>query len=90
MSTILALFLWVVFGFIAGIIARAVLPGNHSMTYIQTIVLGIIGSLAGGFIVALFEGGDLLRPSGILMSILGAVLVLLFVGTSTRSRLPRV
>ena len=39
-----------VIGLVAGFIARAVVPGNDSMSVVATIVLGIVGSFIGGFI----------------------------------------
>ncbi len=71
----------VIIGLIAGFIARAVVPGDDSMSIGATIVLGIVGSFIGGFLAdALFrsEGEDAgFGPAGILGSILGAIVVLL-------------
>ena len=39
-----------VIGLVAGFIARALVPGNDSMSVAATIVLGIVGSFIGGFI----------------------------------------
>ena len=66
-------------GFIVGLIARAVLPGADSMGWIATTVLGVIGSVAGGFLGRVIkkpEAGASFHPAGILMSVVGAVLVL--------------
>lgn len=40
----------ILIGFIAGLVARAVLPGNQSMGFILTTVLGIAGSLIATYI----------------------------------------
>jgi uncharacterized membrane protein YeaQ/YmgE (transglycosylase-associated protein family) len=41
---------WVVWGLLVGLIARALLPGRQSIGLIWTIVLGVVGSAAGGFL----------------------------------------
>ncbi|MGK3144340.1 GlsB/YeaQ/YmgE family stress response membrane protein [Pantoea sp. C2G6] len=41
---------WVVFGLIAGIIARCIMPGKEHMGIFMTIILGVIGALIGGVI----------------------------------------
>ena len=41
---------WIIFGLIAGIIAKAIMPGKDPGGAIVTILLGIAGSLVGGFI----------------------------------------
>ena len=67
-------------GLIAGFIARAIIPGKQSMGILLTIVLGIVGSFVGGFLGFLLFGADpnggFLQPSGIIGSILGAIIVL--------------
>ena len=75
--TILGLIL---IGLIAGLLARAIIPGKQSMGILLTIVLGIVGSFVGGFLGFLLFGADpnggFLQPSGIIGSILGAIIVL--------------
>ena len=70
----------IIIGAIAGLIARAVIPGKQSMGILLTIVLGIVGSFVGGFLGFLIFGSDpnggFLQPSGIIGSILGAIIVL--------------
>jgi uncharacterized membrane protein YeaQ/YmgE (transglycosylase-associated protein family) len=69
-----------VVGLIAGFIARAVIPGKQSMGILLTIVLGIVGSFVGGFLGYLIFGSDpnggFFQASGIIGSILGAIIVL--------------
>ncbi|HYE75575.1 MAG TPA: hypothetical protein VEF04_19690, partial [Blastocatellia bacterium] len=67
---------WVLFGLIAGAIAKMVMPGRDPGGVLITMVLGIVGSLVGGFIGKTLLGygtvndaGDLSRP-GFLMSLL--------------------
>jgi uncharacterized membrane protein YeaQ/YmgE (transglycosylase-associated protein family) len=67
-------------GFVVGLIARAVLPGADHMGLIATMIVGILGSLLGGFIGGLIRKpaeGSQFHPAGFLMSIVGAVVLLL-------------
>jgi uncharacterized membrane protein YeaQ/YmgE (transglycosylase-associated protein family) len=41
---------WVIFGLIAGIIAKVIMPGNDPGGFIITALLGIAGAIVGGFI----------------------------------------
>lgn len=80
---------FIVIGLIAGLIARAILPGRQSMGLIATTLLGMVGSLVGGLIGSLFRrDGQLfdLHPTGILMSVVGAIIVLLLVGAAGKRR----
>lgn len=68
-------------GAIAGFLARALVPGRDPMSIPMTIGLGIVGSLIGGFLGYLLFGKDgdegALQPSGIIGSIVGAIIALL-------------
>lgn len=68
-----------VIGLVAGFIARALVPGRQSMSILQTILLGIVGSFVGGFLGRLIFGrGDgFIQPSSWIGSIIGAVIALL-------------
>jgi uncharacterized membrane protein YeaQ/YmgE (transglycosylase-associated protein family) len=70
----------IVVGLIAGFIARALVPGRDPMSIGQTLLLGIVGSFVGGFLGWLLFGHDLdegaLQASGIIGSIVGAIVVL--------------
>ena len=64
-------------GFVVGLIARAVM-GVEAGFWI-TVIIGVIGSIAGGLIARLFSkprDGSFFHPAGFFMSIIGAVLVL--------------
>jgi uncharacterized membrane protein YeaQ/YmgE (transglycosylase-associated protein family) len=80
----------IIVGAIAGFIARAVVPGPDPMGVVGTIVLGIIGSFVGGFLGYLIFHKDAsqgaLQPSGIIGSIIGAIVVLLVYRAATRGR----
>ena len=81
-------------GAIAGFIARAVVPGPDPMGVVGTIVLGIVGSLIGGFLGYVLFDKDVnkgaLQPSGIIGSIIGAVIALLIYRAITRHSRRRV
>lgn len=71
----------IVIGIVAGFIARALVPGNDSMSVAATMLLGIVGSFVGGFIGYVLTHNDAsdgaFQASGIIGSVLGAVLALL-------------
>ena len=79
---------WLLIGLVAGFIARALVPGRDAMGVLGTIVLGLVGSLIGGFIGDIFTKGDQdFSPSGLIGSIVGAVIALLiYRAMSGRSR----
>ena len=76
MGTIVGL---VIIGFFAGFIARALVPGKQSMTILQTILLGVIGSFVGGFLGRLLfhHGSGFVQTSSWIGSIIGAIIALL-------------
>lgn len=66
-------------GFIIGLIARAIMPGGQQMGFWMTSLVGIGGSFVGGLVARLFskpKEGQPVHPAGIIMSIVGAVIVL--------------
>jgi uncharacterized membrane protein YeaQ/YmgE (transglycosylase-associated protein family) len=69
---------WLIIGLIAGALARLVMPGRDPMGIIATIILGIVGSIIGGLVgMAIWgSGGNGFRPAGLILSILGAIVVL--------------
>lgn len=72
-----SILVWLLIGLVAGFIARAVVPGRDRMGIGGTIVLGLVGSLIGGFLGDLLVEGDQdFSPAGILGSILGAIIAL--------------
>jgi len=84
MVTLGAILSWAVFGLIAGAIARFLVPGRQAMGLLATMTVGIIGSLIGGGLTWLFTR-DPMEPAGWIMSIIGAVL-LLVIAESVQSR----
>jgi uncharacterized membrane protein YeaQ/YmgE (transglycosylase-associated protein family) len=70
--------LWsLIVGFFAGLCARAVMGSSH-MGLLMTTLLGIVGSVIGGFIASLiWKPRDArFHPAGFVFSILGAIIVL--------------
>ena len=76
---------WIIFGLIAGIIAKAIMPGRDPGGAIVTILLGIAGSIIGGFLGrALFgygrsTSGDISEPGTIMsmvFAVIGAIILL--------------
>jgi uncharacterized membrane protein YeaQ/YmgE (transglycosylase-associated protein family) len=72
---------FIVIGLIAGALARLLVPGKDSLGIGATIVLGMVGSLVGGFLGYIFfhhdKGNGLFQTSGLIGSVIGAVIALL-------------
>lgn len=67
---------WILFGLVAGVIAKLIMPGKDPGGFIVTILLGIAGALLGGFLgqaLGFYSEGE---AAGMLMSILGAIILL--------------
>ena len=81
---------WLLIGLLAGVIARAIVPGSDPMGWGGTLILGLVGSLIGGFLFSMLLDGDGregFSPAGLLGSIIGAVVALLiWRSMSSRSR----
>jgi uncharacterized membrane protein YeaQ/YmgE (transglycosylase-associated protein family) len=79
-----------VIGIVAGFLARLLVPGRDPMGFWATVLLGVIGSFIGGFLGYVLFGKDLdegaIQASGILGSVIGAVIALLIYRAITRSR----
>ena len=71
---------WLIIGLIAGALARLIMPGRDPMGIIATMLLGIVGSILGGLVSWALWGAETagtgFRPGGLILSILGAILVL--------------
>jgi uncharacterized membrane protein YeaQ/YmgE (transglycosylase-associated protein family) len=78
----------ILIGIVAGYLARLLVPGRDPLSFLQTVLLGIIGSFVGGFLGYLIFDRDLdeggFQPSGIIGSIIGAIIVLLIYNAATR------
>jgi uncharacterized membrane protein YeaQ/YmgE (transglycosylase-associated protein family) len=67
---------WLFFGLLAGLIAKALMPGRDPGGWIITTLLGIAGAALGGWtgrIFGLYREGE---PAGLIMAVVGAILLL--------------
>jgi uncharacterized membrane protein YeaQ/YmgE (transglycosylase-associated protein family) len=71
---------WIVLGLLAGLIAKALMPGGERLGLILTTLLGIAGALVGGFIATALDLGDPIDEffdlSTWIAAIAGALLIL--------------
>lgn len=69
---------WIIFGLIAGIAAKWIMPGNDSGGLIMTILLGIVGAVVGGYISTFFGMGqvDGFNLGSFFVAVIGALVVL--------------
>jgi len=66
-------------GLVVGALARLFVPGHQSLGMFMTSILGIVGSFVGGFVGSLVSPppeGSSFHPAGFVMSIIGAIIVL--------------
>ena len=84
----MGILLWVLFGLIAGAIARWLMPGKAAGGIIVTIILGIVGAVVGGFIGSKLGFGEVTEFNirSMLLAVGGGVLVLFIYGLLTRAR----
>lgn len=78
---------WIIFGLIAGAIAKAIMPGTQGGNWLITIILGIIGAFVGGAIGTYVLGwGDVtgFNFKSFLLAVGGALIVLWLYGMATR------
>ena len=83
---LLGIISWVIFGVVVGAIAKMIMPGNQNMGWLMTIILGIVGSMVGGFVAGLLgigQDGNMWDIGSIAISVLGALLVLFIYGKLT-------
>ncbi|WP_184730330.1 GlsB/YeaQ/YmgE family stress response membrane protein [Saccharopolyspora phatthalungensis] len=71
---------WIVFGLIAGVIAKFILPGRDPGGIIVTILIGIVGGLLGGWIATRIMGAAGVTGFNLMSfvwAIVGSVILLL-------------
>ena len=76
----------ILIGFVAGLLARALKPGNDKLNLLWTIVLGIGGALLAFFVgktVGWYGPGE---PAGFIASIIGAIVLLLIYGAMSKQK----
>ncbi|KFX70999.1 transglycosylase [Pseudomonas taeanensis MS-3] len=72
-------------GLIVGLIARFLKPGNDSMGWIMTILLGIGGAIAatyGGQALGIYQAG---QSAGFIGAVVGAIVLLILYGAIKKS-----
>lgn len=69
---------WIVIGLIAGLIAKAIMPGKDPGGFIATTLLGIVGAVIGGWVgqAAFSRGVEGLNFWSIFLAVVGALLCL--------------
>ncbi len=67
---------WIIIGLIAGALAKLIMPGDDPGGIIITIIIGMVGSVLGGFLAGLvgLGGGGLIWS--IIVAIIGAIILL--------------
>ena len=84
----MGLVLFILFGFVIGLLARAIMPGDQKMGLLMTTGLGVAGSFIGGFLTSLVTDNRVtdFNTAGVIGSIIGALLLLFIVGMAMRRR----
>jgi uncharacterized membrane protein YeaQ/YmgE (transglycosylase-associated protein family) len=79
---------FLVFGFVVGLLARAIMPGEQRMGIVMTTILGVTGSFIGGFLSSLFTSHRVtdFHTAGVIGSVIGALVVLFAAGGLLRRR----
>jgi len=67
---------WIIIGLIAGALAKLIMPGDDPGGIIVTIIIGMVGSLLGGFLASLvgLGGGGLIWS--VIVAVIGAIILL--------------
>ena len=77
---LISIIIWIVIGFVAGYLAKLIMPGPDGGGFIMTTILGIVGAIVGGFIGrTLFgttAGDDTFSIVGLIFAVIGALVVL--------------
>ncbi|MDU3813716.1 MAG: GlsB/YeaQ/YmgE family stress response membrane protein [Klebsiella grimontii] len=66
---------WIIFGLIAGILAKWIMPGKDGGGFIVTVILGVIGAVVGGWISTFFGFGrvDGFNFGSFVVAVIGAL-----------------
>lgn len=77
---------WIVFGLIAGAIAKLIMPGEQGGGWIVTIILGIVGAFVGGWIGSMIAGVGIsgFDITSMIVAVVGALIVLAIWGFISR------
>lgn len=82
------IFLWIVFGALAGWIASMIMGTNRDQGCLMDIVVGVVGAFLGGLVFSLFGGQGVtgFNIYSLLVAVLGAVILLWIVGAIRKRR----
>ncbi|AJJ63953.1 GlsB/YeaQ/YmgE family stress response membrane protein [Yersinia aldovae] len=69
---------WIIFGLIAGVLAKWIMPGEDGGGFIMTVILGVVGALVGGYISTFFGMGkvDGFNFGSFVVAVIGSLVVL--------------
>lgn len=75
---VMGLLSWILFGLIAGLLAKLIMPGKDPGGCIVTTILGVVGAILGGFLATLLGFGGIsgFDLRSLLIALLGAILLL--------------
>lgn len=79
---------WIIFGLIAGAIAKFLMPGKDPGGIIITILIGIVGAVIGGFISSALGFGDVsgFNFPSLIIAVLGSIILLIIYRTVVSRR----
>jgi len=82
----MSVLVWIIFGLVAGAIAKFIMPGNQNMGWLLTIILGIVGAYIGAFIGQMLGWGDVtgFNIGSMFLAVGGALIILWIYGMATK------
>ncbi|NMO15019.1 GlsB/YeaQ/YmgE family stress response membrane protein [Pyxidicoccus fallax] len=85
----MAAIVFIIVGWVVGLVARAILPGTRHMGLVSMLLIGMVGGIVGGMFAGTFNTGTSLfvvRPGNLVGSAIGALAAVLIVHVLNRSR----
>ncbi len=69
---------FIVIGLVIGVLARLIKPGRQHLSFVMTLVLGLVGALIGGIVASLLGTGEIteLNVIGFIVAVIAAVLLI--------------
>lgn len=69
---------FIVVGLVIGVLARLIKPGRQHLSFVMTLVLGLVGALIGGIVASLLGTGEIteLNVLGFIVAVIAAVLLI--------------
>lgn len=77
----------IIIGFLAGLAARFIKPGDDKLGLIMTTILGIVGAFVGAFLGRATGLYGPTEPAGFIAAVIGAIIVLFIAKAVTRKRI---